>query len=250
MPVENSGERGLAGSRGADDTEGLTGHHLQGEHAQARLLLFRREDRDLVDVEHRARARQCGVLAVFRCAGEKFLETFPAEPGALDHRPAADRLFDRREGTAEKDRSGDHRAGGQLALQHEIGTEAEHGGLQEETEGLGGGGELAHPVARGDLGGDGAAAHLLPTLHRGAAHAERLDHFALLAHHLGISVALKGGSVGFCLRLAGENLVQERHGDEDKRADEGEMAEPGMKGVDGEDEDRRPGHVEHGEEHR
>ena len=154
------------------------------------------------------------------------------------------------ERAAEQDRAGDHRAGAHLALEHHVGAEAEHRRLQEVAEGLGRGGELADAVARGDLGVERAGAQLLPAGEHRAAHAERLDHLALLADGLGEGVALQRGDVGLDLRLAGQPLVEHGGEDQQQHARHREMAEIGMEAVDREEEERRPGHVEDGEEHR
>ena len=137
----------------------------------------------------RGRGRAVGSVLLGRGL-EQLLEVRPALPGAQHQRPAADRLLDRRQRAAEQDRAGDHRAGAHLAEQHHVGAEAEHRRLKEEAEGLGQGGELADAVARGELRLERAGPQLLPAGEHGLAHAERLDHLALLADGLGEGVAL------------------------------------------------------------
>ena len=133
---QHAGEGGLARGRGADDTERLSGPEPEAHHAQRGALLLGREDGDFLHVDDGARAGQGRRDDVGRGGRQQLLEVAPAAAGPLHQRPAADRLFHRRQRAAEQDRAGDHRAGRHLAFQCQIGAETKDSRLEEIAEGL------------------------------------------------------------------------------------------------------------------
>ena len=84
------------------------------------------------------------------CAGqqrEQIGEALPALPGADEAAPVRDGEIDRRKRARAQDRACDNDARGGLLIDHEIGADREHAGLQHHAQHLGRRSEAARDVA-------------------------------------------------------------------------------------------------------
>jgi len=68
----------------------------------------------------------------------QLVEAMPALAGGDKTLPVGDREIDRRQRPRAQDRAGDDDAGGRFLVNHQIGTDAEHGRLQHHAQHLGG----------------------------------------------------------------------------------------------------------------
>ncbi len=128
-------------------------------------------DRQGLDPDALAGGRQGDAQPLVRERGEEGLEASPALPGRHERLPVCHRQLDRRQGPGDQDRARDHDAARRLALDHEVGADAEHQGLQGEPQHLGHGAEPAGDVRHAPLGHEVALARLGPEVARARGHA-------------------------------------------------------------------------------
>ena len=175
---------------------------------------------------------------------------FPSGAGALQDRPLPHRLLDRGKRAAQQDRACDHRAARNLALKDVVGPNAEHRRLQEKTEGLGNRPERARPVVRRHALGQRIIALAHPAFGHRAAQTLGQNHLASRARLVGETVGGLGRHLGQAHPMRrGELVYQCKHHD-DQPARHGKPAQHRVEQEDRRDEDRRPGHVHEGQQHR
>ena len=124
-PDQRPRQRRLARARRADDPQRLP--RLQGEGHAAQHRLVPRPGTIRVRLRTSSRAAGRGRAVRGTSGGtlvSSCLQPRPGLPGAGQHRPLADRHLDRLQRAAHQDRPGDHRAGRQLAPQHQPGADA------------------------------------------------------------------------------------------------------------------------------
>ena len=234
MPVSDPRQRRLARRRGADHAERLARLQLEVEAAAGSPCCCSGG----TTVSWLTSTRRAGGAgrSASRCSGvvsSSFCRLLQPCRARMHQRPAADRLLDRRQRAAEQDRAGDHRAGAHLAEQHDIGAEAEHRRLQEEAEGLGQGGELADPVARGELRVERAACAASASA---SSTAPRMPSAWIISPCWRmVSAKASPCSVGsgrLVLGLAGQHLVEDGGDDQEEHAGQRQVPEIGMEAVD------------------
>ena len=164
--------------------------------------------------------------------------------GAGHDAPLADGLFNRGQSAPQKDRGGDHRAGGQLTFQHQKRAETQHRRLQEKPEGFGHGGKGAGQIAGLQRAAQRLLARALPAAERRTHHAQGLNGFRLMLdlirHQFGPQ------SIAVCLidRALGHALVHDGDHHQDQTAHDRGPSQNRVKDENRREKQQRPRDIE------
>ena len=134
---DGAGERRLAGGAGPDQAEALAGAKLERRRLDDRLLAAGRTHIDVVEGDPLLRPRKRHALLLRGHHRQDMLEAMIALARRREPFPVRHRDLDGRQRARHHDRGRDHRAARHLALDHQVGGEAENAGLQHHAEHLG-----------------------------------------------------------------------------------------------------------------
>ena len=133
-PDERAGERGLARCARPDDADRLAGFEREGHVLDHQPLLARGRDADALDRECRLGHRQRDRLRLLGQQAKQRAQPLPTLAGCDEALPVGDRQLDRRQRSRGQDRADDDDAGGRFLMNHQVGTDAEHGRLQDHAQ--------------------------------------------------------------------------------------------------------------------
>ena len=160
--------------------------------------------------------------------------------------PGADQLLDRGERAPHQDRGGDHRAGRQAILDHQIRAQPQDQRLHADAHELGNRPDHAGAVAGPGLQRQHAVVHLAPALAQRRQHAQGMDHFRIHQLVIGKLVGFHRHGVGIGQQFFGGPLHQKSHRQQDHDPGQGKPAQPRMQEKTERQVDRRPRRIEKG----
>ena len=213
-PDHGAGKGGFARARSANDAKRLAGGKRKADAAQGGHLLARGRHGEAGHLKQGAGARQGGAGQCSRLARQERRKPLARLCRAGDQGPLRNGLFDGRKGATHQDRACNHRAARHFALQHEIGADAQNGGLQDGAEGFGGRAEMPRQIARRQAGLQSRATGDLPTGKRRACHPQSQHGFGFGLDAVGHVIGLHRQQIGAVQRGLGGILVQK--GDHDQ----------------------------------
>ncbi len=230
----------FARSARPDDPQPIAAPEREAHILHDQLLLLRRRDAYVLDCQRLGRIEQLHRRLLRRQQRQELREPGPALPGRDKPFPIGDGKVDRGQRAGGQDGAGDDDARRCLLQDHQIGAHSQHGGLQQQAQHLGDGGEAAADVAHPAM-----ARHVLPV---GLGPARR--HAAHHTHghqRLGVAAAGFGKPVARCGKqrclgagCASQQLGEKRQHDENDAAAERRQADPGMEEITDGDEHRHP----------
>ncbi len=242
---EGAHQGGLAGAARADDAERFAGCEAEVDIAHDRPWIAGRPHRELLDIEAAHRLGQGRGRAPRLGLGERAGQARHALAGGHEAAPVGDRGLDRRERAPHHDRGGDHRAGGQLLLDHEVGAEPEHDRLQQQAQHLGDAAVGAGDVARAPDIGDILVVGARPALRHHISHSHRADGLAVVAVGFSEARAQRALARGVAGGRAAGALRQQGHREQDGAARGRRQSEPGLDEEADEQEYGDPGKIDH-----
>ena len=143
---EHAGERRLAGGARADDAQTHAGLQLEGDILHGEALALGSAASCALDRQRGLRSRKLERADLGAVVLEGRAKPRPALAGGDEALPVGDGELDRSERPGDQDRGGDHDAARRLAVDDEVGADAEHAGLQRHAHHLGEGAEPARHV--------------------------------------------------------------------------------------------------------
>ena len=243
---QRADQRRLAGAGGSDHAEAVAGLQRKGHVRNDHALIAGRGDDHALDRETARWVLQQRLRRPFRHFLQQAVEAMPALPCGDETLPVRDREIDRRQRARGQDRARDDDAGGRLLVDHEIGADAEHRGLQHHPHHLGHGAEAAGDVARVLVAGEIFFVGFVPALVEPARHAHRDQHLGIAAACGGEIVAPRGQGHRLARRLARHVFGDQRQPHQEDGADQRGDADHDVEGEADREIERQPWQVEEG----